>query len=113
VRSAGFSKGSGAVRRADGINDIRPIQRFFDLVSGKDHRLKSFKHALAADAPVVLDGLDTVRELLKIKQTDPMAVGRTVECNGTATVSRAQHSDVHILILTDSGLYISHAFGKT
>lgn len=28
-----------------------------------------------------------------------MAVGRTVECNGTAPVSRAQYSDVHIVIL--------------
>jgi hypothetical protein len=28
-----------------------------------------------------------------------MAVGRTVECNGTAPVSRTQYSDVHIVIL--------------
>jgi hypothetical protein len=28
-----------------------------------------------------------------------MAAGRTIECNGTAPVSRAQYSDVHIGIL--------------
>jgi hypothetical protein len=50
------------------------------------------------DAAVVLDSLNTLRELFKIKQTNLMAVGRTVECNGTAPVSRTQYSDVHIVI---------------
>jgi hypothetical protein len=51
------------------------------------------------DAAVVLDRLDTLRELLKIKQTDLMPMGRTVEGNGTASISRPQYSDVHIVIL--------------
>jgi hypothetical protein len=55
---------------------------------GIDHRLKSFEDTLAVDTSVVLDTLDTLRELFKIKQIDLMPVGRTVECNGTAPGSR-------------------------
>jgi hypothetical protein len=68
-------------------------------VSGRSHGLKSFKYALAVDASVILDSLNILRELFKIKQTNLMTVGRTVECNGTAPVSRTQYSDVHIVIL--------------
>jgi hypothetical protein len=66
---------------------------------GMDHRLKSFKDTLAIDTSVVLDSIDTLRKLFKIKQTDLMAVGCAVECNGTAPGSRTQYSDVHIVIL--------------
>jgi hypothetical protein len=66
---------------------------------GMDHGLKSFKDTLAIDTSVVLYSLDTLRKLFKIKQTDLMAVGCTVECNGTAPGSRTQYSDVHIVIL--------------
>jgi hypothetical protein len=36
-------------------------------VSGRGYRLKSIKYALALDAAVVLDSLDALRELFKIK----------------------------------------------
>ncbi|MGB5615709.1 MAG: hypothetical protein WBM78_02630, partial [Desulfobacterales bacterium] len=94
-----FGKGPGAVRRANGIYDISPIQRFFNIVPGIGNRLKSFKLTLAVDAPVILDSFNTFRELFEIKQTNLMPVRRTVECNGTTPVSRTQYSDVHIAIL--------------
>jgi len=61
--------------------------------------LKPFKLTLAVDAAIFLDVLDTFRELFEIKQTDLMPVGGTVECNGTAPVSRTQYSNVHIVML--------------
>ena len=40
------------------------------------------------------------KHMIPLEQAaDLMAVDRTVECNGTTPISRAQYSDVHIVIL--------------
>jgi hypothetical protein len=60
-------------------------------------------------APVFLNSLDILRKSFKIEQTDLMAVGRTVECNGTAPVSRTQYRDFHNLLLPISLSEISNS----
>ena len=77
-------------------------------MSGIIHWLESIQDAFAVDPSVAVDRIDGVRERFKIKQTDPMSVGRAVEGNRTATISRAQYGDVHMVIPMVSALDVPH-----
>ena len=75
-------------------------------------RLESIKDSLAMNAAIVIDRFDILRESFKIKKTDPVPVGRAVEGNGAASVSRTQYRNVHMLILMVLTLYTPHTVGQ-